>query len=183
MVIASKQGRILKREVLWGYCEFWYLHSSYILLNAFEYHVTTSFQVPITVPLQLQWLRWILSLRLLEGSLNQDTGSFRINILLLRFAPSDSQQHWIEVWNPRSCVQYHTQKGPWQLWKLCWQSARSYILRSHSLPRIMWRGGRRERCWPSVQELLKLAAEYLPELNGGKSPLSSVHWKCPSKQL
>lgn len=102
----------------------WYLHSSYILLNAFDYHVTTSLQVPITVSLQLQCLRWTPSLKLLEGASNQDTGSFRINILPLRFTPSDYQQQWIEVWNPRSCVQYRAQKGPWQLWKLCWQSAK-----------------------------------------------------------
>lgn len=44
------------------------------------------------------------------GSLNEDSGSFRINILLDRFTPSDYQQHWINVWNLRVCVQYHTQE-------------------------------------------------------------------------
>lgn len=162
----------------------WYLHSSYILLNAFEYHVTTSLQVPITVSLQLQWLRWTLSLKLLEGSLNQDTGSFRINILLLRFTPSDYQQHWTEVWNPRSCVQCHAQKGPWQLWKLCWQPATGLHPQEPQSPTYyVKRRKEREVLTPQCRNFSSFAAEYLPELNGGKSPLSQIHQKCPSKQL
>lgn len=90
---------------------------------------------------------------------------------------------------PEAVCSIKPRKGPWQLWKLCWQPARGCILRSHSLPRCMWRGGRKERCWPSVQELLQLAAEYLPELNGENLfclrftenvPQNSVSLRCPT---
>ena len=48
---------------------------------------------------------------------------------------------------------------------------------------VMWRGGKKDRDSPSVQELLKFVAEYLPELNGGICFLFQTYWKCPSKQL
>lgn len=44
-------------------------------------------------------------------------------------------------------------------------------------------GGRKERGWPSLKELLKFAAEYLPDLNGEIPLLLHSDWKCPSNQL